>query len=238
MVFKMKVKRSIEELGIYYRRFKGPHNKVSFVEAARLWVKALKLIFSPRETCGNNQSNFDDRLKSIMDEYFIEHPDSFNGVKKATYAWHNPKIPNAHFFQESHFETAEKTTVDYRNEKCKHCGRSREQVRYDNLPYFCEKAPDDMVEYTKTVIKKEEEKAISLIERAKKEVPKWVQKRGMSGETLSFLHKTHGFTLEIVGSIVDIPEWAESEYEKEMDFEKDFSRASLVKSAIRVSKSK
>jgi hypothetical protein len=45
----MKIKRSIEELGIYYRRFKGPHNKVFLVEAAKLWFKVLKLIWSSKK---------------------------------------------------------------------------------------------------------------------------------------------------------------------------------------------
>lgn len=40
-----KLQRSAEEFGIYWRRFKGPHNKVSARNAFLLWIKVLKLIW-------------------------------------------------------------------------------------------------------------------------------------------------------------------------------------------------
>lgn len=65
-------------------------------------------------------------LPVIAREYFTAHADQMDGVVKATYAWHDPDLPDAHAFPDKGREAA-----------CQRCGRTRELVRHDDLPARC-----------------------------------------------------------------------------------------------------
>lgn len=66
-------------------------------------------------------------LLPIVEKYFEDHPEAKDGVMKACYAWHDDiDAPYRHVF-----------VGKERNSECRLCGRSREQVRYDDLPEPC-----------------------------------------------------------------------------------------------------
>lgn len=163
-------------------------------------------------------------LRCIAVDYFNDHSDARDEVMKAYFAYqagHFRAEPAGHNFPSS-----------LRISKCLWCSRSREMVRWDELPPQCQKRPKmaDAAE----VISSEEEKFFSLLNRASLEVPKIIKKRGMSGETLAFLHQTHGYDPEIVSGVVNVPQFLMREYHEKMDEERARSRASLTKEIITI----
>jgi hypothetical protein len=215
------IERLWEETLIYYRRYRGPHNKIMAKEALRLWFKAFKLIVFNARTKSSPETA---KTKEKVMHHFKNQPEQFDHVKKATFAWFNLRVANAHFFEESHFEKDPQVcATEYRNDKCNWCGGTREEVRHDELPYYCEKAPD-MIEHIKKTLHSEEEKALKLISRAEKEVPKIIDKMGMSGKTLMYMHETHGFVIEIVEALMYISEKDKAEYELEFEKKQNKSR--------------
>ena len=74
-------------------------------------------------------------LRPLAEKYFDDHSEAKNGVMKAYYAWHDDiEAPYRHVF-----------VGEERHSECRLCGRSREQVRYDDQPASCavaEKAAD------------------------------------------------------------------------------------------------
>lgn len=212
----------IENAAIYYRRYKGPHNKVSAKEALQLWFKALKIIVFKSQAKKIPETI---KTKETVLNYFNSNPDKYELVKKATFAWSNPSSCNAHFFEESHFEKDPNVcAAEFRDDKCNWCGRTREEVRHDSLPYYCEKAPD-VIEHIKNTLHVEDGKTLKLIDRADKEVPKIIKKMGMSGKTLMYMHETHGFVIEIVEALMHISEKDKEEYELEFEIAQRKSRA-------------
>jgi hypothetical protein len=164
------------------------------------------------------------RSRQIALEYFRENPEARDGAMKAYHAYNVPHFrcdPKAHNFGSSLRESA-----------CRWCGRTREQVRWDELPPECAKrSPVPEIE---DVILGEERKAFALLARAEKDVPKLVAKLGMNGETLAVLHHTHGYDPETVTSIVDVPPQMLADYHSAMEKERARSRAAQVKEAITV----
>ena len=164
------------------------------------------------------------RSRQIAREYFAAHPETRDGVMKAYHAYNVPHFrldPKAHNFPTLLRESA-----------CQWCGRTREQVRWDELPPECAKRPP--VPEIEDVILDEERKAFALLDRAEKEVPKLVAKLGMNGETLAVLHHTHGYDPETVASIVDVPPQMLADYHAAMETERARSRAAQVKEIITV----
>lgn len=162
-------------------------------------------------------------LESLL-EYFRENPKARDGVMKAYYAYHAPHFrcdPQAHNFPGSLREAA-----------CQWCGRTREQVRWDELPPKCQKRPP-LLEI-EDVILGEERKFFALLARVKKDVPKLVAKFGLNGKTLSVLHHTYGYDPETVASIVDVPPQMMADYHTAMETERTRSRAAQVKQIITV----
>ena len=164
------------------------------------------------------------RSRQIALEYFRENPEARDGVMKAYHAYNVPHFrcdPKAHNFPTALRESA-----------CVWCGRTREQVRWDELPPECAKRPP--VPEIEDVILGEERKAFALLARAEKDVPKLVVKLGMNGETLAVLHHTHGYDPETVASIVDVPPQMLADYHAAMETERARSRAAQVKEVITV----
>ena len=151
---------------------------------------------------------------------------------KAYHAYNVPHFrcdPKAHNFGSSLRESA-----------CRWCGRTREQVRWDELPPECAKRPP--VPGIEDVILGEERKAFALLARAEKDVPKLVARLGMNGETLAGLHHTHGYDPETVTMALEVPhselamkiKALRPDYEAAMETERARSRAAQVKEVITV----
>lgn len=243
-----------EELKFYYRRISATRkwqkylalhpeipedkkldyiseNPMTFKQA----VEHLRVCYFPRRS-----KKQDKKLKSIVKSYFELNPDKFEEVKKATYAWHNPNLPFGHAFLNEKPDPHRLSrspeifnSTECRDAKCSKCGRTREQVRYDDLPAKCSVENEEMGEKIKTILRKESEGFIKLLSRAEKEAPKYIQKLGLSGKTLAYLHTTHGFPPESC-----VESWIfkayEAEYEQEMEKERALSRSKQVKKVITV----
>ena len=142
--------------------------------------------------------------------YFAEHPDAMDEVRKATFAYHFNHIrvhPQAHNFSSVLPSAA-----------CRWCRRTREQVRWDDLPPECGNRPE-LPEVAATV-KAEEQKAWARVAAAEKEVPALIAK----GLTLADLHRTHGFDPDTVAAIVPVSREMWSQYEHQMQEERELSR--------------
>jgi hypothetical protein len=156
--------------------------------------------------------------------YFEDHPDARDEVMKAHYAYYTFHIregPGVHNF-----------TGPWRDCKCEWCGRSRELVRWDDLPPQCQNRPE--LPDIKDTIQGEEEKAFALFNKAAHEVPKIVAKLGMSGETLAILYHTHGYDPETVDGVVPVPPQMLSDYYAAMDAERTRSREAIVRKVITI----
>ena len=162
--------------------------------------------------------------RQIALDYFRENQGARDGVMKAYHAYNVP-----HFRCDS---KAHKFGSSMRESKCHWCGRSREDVRWDDLPPECKKRPE--LEDVDDVILGEEQKAFALLNRAAKDVPKLVAKMGMSGDTLAVLHHTHGYDQETVAGVVDVPPQMLADYHTAMETERARSRAAQVKQVITV----
>lgn len=161
-------------------------------------------------------------LRPVVEKYFGEHPGAKDEVVKAHFAYHIQHIrdnPGAHHF-----------AGPWRHCECHWCGRSREQVRWDDLPAQCQHRPE-LPDIAGT-IRGEEERAFALSDKATREVPKLVAKLGMSGETLAILHHTHGYDPETVAGIVDVPPQMLTDYHTAMEEERCRSRAAFVRDVI------
>ena len=163
-------------------------------------------------------------LRPIVEKYFEQHPDAKDEVVKAYFAYHTTHIrdnPGVHNFN-----------GPWRDCECQWCGRSRELVRWDDLPAQCQQRPDlpDIAD----VIRAEEEKAWALLKKAESDVPRVVKKMGMNGETLAVLHHTCGYDPETVDGVVKVPQQVMADYYTAMETERDRSRAAIVRAVITV----
>lgn len=181
-----------------------------------LW-RALGLSSLPK-------SSPDKSLRQIANEYFDQHPEARDGVMKAYYAFHA-----GHFRLEAHGHNFLSAS---RQSKCAWCGRSREQVRYDDLPAQCQNRPDlpEVVD----AIQSEEERTFALLTHAEKDVPRLVAKMGMSGDTLAILHHTYGYDPETVASVINVPQAMLADYHAAMETEKVRSRGAQKRTVVAV----
>ena len=163
-------------------------------------------------------------LTSVALCFRQSHPEFRESVLKAYYAYHAEHfrcVPQGHNFLNGSRESA-----------CSWCGRTREQVRWDELPPECADRPP-MPDIEDTILS-EEKKMWLLLDRAEKEVPALVAKHGMSGETLAMLYHTYGYDPETVASVVTVPPQMLAGYHAAMELERDRSRAAQVKVVVRV----
>lgn len=133
-------------------------------------------------------------LKQTALDYFKEKPAERDGVMKAYYAYHENHFrlePKGHNFRGV-----------LRESKCVWCGRSREQVRHDDLPPHCLERPQDLPD-TSSVILSEEVKFQEHEDRSIPVAIKILTKMGDSEETRRFLYETHGIRDEVYDSCVD-----------------------------------
>jgi hypothetical protein len=161
-------------------------------------------------------------MKEIVGGYFREHPESRDEVMRAYYAYH------AGHFRES--AGGHNFTNGSKQSRCVWCGRTRELVRWDDLPPECGSRPD--LKEVDEVVLGEEGRFFALLKKAERDVPGLVAKHGMSGETLALLHGTHGYDPETVAGIVDVPAGVIAEYERCREEEANVGKRSLVRETV------
>jgi hypothetical protein len=162
-------------------------------------------------------------MDNITTHYFEENPSAKYEVLKAAFAFHMDRHESgAHAFSSS-----------LRSSPCQWCGRSREEVRYDDLPPECteHQEPPDI----KGIIEREERAFMKLLARSEAHIPKLVSKMGLSGKTLAYLHHTHGYDQVCFEHVIEelTPELLD-DYEKEMAAEAARSRGAQTKTIIEV----
>ena len=151
-------------------------------------------------------------MKNIVNQYFVEHPQSKDEVMKAYYAYHIPHYrlnPKSHNFLNGSRYSA-----------CVWCHRTREQVRWDDLPPECDSIPDDAHSLIEDVILKEEQQYVRLSNRSESIIKKILKERKMSGSTLAFIKQTYGILPEDVCDILDIDYEVSLRKDFEMEEEK------------------
>jgi len=123
--------------------------------------------------------------KSIVADHMAANPEAWDGVQRATYAYHDVEFPNLSY--PHHFLHAD------RQARCTQCNRSREQVRWDNQPMHClvaeeqaKTAPD-----IRGVIRAEEAKLAQNMERAKP-IADSLDWATVTGAELAHIHQTYG----------------------------------------------
>lgn len=154
----------------------------------------------------------------IVDTYFNNsNPDAQNDVLRALFAYgfvHFREHPEAHLFN-----------GPWRDCRCEWCNMSREEVRWcEELPYRCQKRPEWINKYSiEDILTQETQKYEALLERGKTEIPKFIKKHGLTGETLSVLFHTYGHTPDEVADHFIIPDDVKTEYDQLMEIEKQRS---------------
>lgn len=172
----------------------------------------------------------------LVKQYFSENSKLRDEVWKAIYAYHDPvDLENAHEFPKYIFPDGVDPFYQqlFRESKCIYCGRTREQVRWDELPHTC----DPNIEIcTEKILFDEEKQYFQLLEKAKIHIPQLLDKMGVSGETLSILHHTYGYDLETSLDFIDsvYHDTLSREYEHFMQLERARSKSKQIKTVIKI----
>lgn len=117
----------------------------------------------------------------IVQSYVRTHPECHGGIARATFAYHrNHREKNAHYFAGS-----------WREAECRWCGRSREQVRWDDSPPECAARPEWADQSIESVVAREEVLFAKVLERAKVLAVE-LDISQLTGASLATLHHTHG----------------------------------------------
>lgn len=110
-----------------------------------------------------------------------DHPDAWDGVGRATYAYHkNHREAGAHYF-----------LTAMRDASCQWCGRSREEVRHGNEKPTCAARPKWADESIESVVAREEALFDKVLKRAKK-LAATIDVSALTGAELARMHHTYG----------------------------------------------
>lgn len=141
--------------------------------------------------------------KHKIEQWFKEHPEDKDGMIRAGYAYgeHSnhrwPRFPPVDGFD------------GLRHDQCMACGRTRWEIRHGAGSPKCSAWKPIDIEGT---IFNEEETFFNLIKNSGPTIEKVIRKRGLSGETLSFLHHTHGIDIEVVEAHVELNDKLRKDY--------------------------
>ena len=119
-------------------------------------------------------------MTELQQKYYEEHPELRDSVLKAWYAWLAPEWWHDRVMPLHNFPSKE------RNSFCVFCGRSREEVRYDELSPRCLNSPVGKIlaepekKPIKETLREEEIGFNTLIEKGKKFVPKFIEKNKLT----------------------------------------------------------
>lgn len=136
---------------------------------------------------------------------------------------HFSEAPGAHNFTSGDPQAA-----------CTWCGRTRRAVKFDDLPPECAARPASADAPMSLSILAEEKRYFQLLERAEMDVPAIIAQRGMSGETLEYMHATLGYDPEVVDSVVPVPKDMLVEYERRREEARALSRQRQVRTVVTV----
>lgn len=121
-----------------------------------------------------------DKQNQIVKEFLLKNPNERHHVKRASYAYHDgATLPKMHRFLNS-----------TREAPCHKCGRSREEVRWDDLPPECAGAE---LRSISNIIKEEELRFEKVINRTKNFI-----QGSLNGDSLCHIHNTFGITKEMI----------------------------------------
>jgi hypothetical protein len=154
-------------------------------------------------------------LNDIYGKYFSSNP----SLGKAHYAYHDHQTVNhnAHRFpsglfqhkidvqRNGHMMTVNQDMPDrIRYEACIDCGRSRYDVRWDDLPGQCLSA--DARPSIQSVVYREEANFLEKLEEAQNVIPDILKKKfsgELTSESLFYLQSTTGYNPDIVAMFVE-----------------------------------
>lgn len=166
-------------------------------------------------------------MSLTIQRFFQEHPEHWDGVKRASFAYHfHHRRPNAHYFAGS-----------WREASCRWCGRTREDVRWEDRDPECKNRPAWADQSVESIIASEEILFEKVLDRAKK-IAAEIDTSTLDGEQLSYLHHTHGVDpsmLEV--ALMDLgkgslPQRLHDEYQVAYQKHKETGKRGLVRPIV------
>ncbi len=154
----------------------------------------------------------------IIVSYMVAHPEAWDGIKRATYAYHDDVAIN--------LDAPHVYNAAWREATCRHCGRSREMVRWD------ESQSPQCANYkarrsVSAIIREEEERFERCRGRWEGLVSKVTNWDSITGEWLAHTHHTHGLdpdVLYLIGGKGGVPAELYRAYEVAYEAHKDTGR--------------
>ncbi len=127
--------------------------------------------------------------RQIVDGYLADHPEVKAEINRAILAYHSDRWTlGGHLFSGVYIPGQ---LGGGSESVCQWCGRSREQIRWDDLPPKCAGRPKDADMYVGVVMRREEQLFARVIERASQMAVK-IDPTTLTGEELAIIHHTHG----------------------------------------------
>lgn len=142
-------------------------------------------------------------MKDLYDKYF-KGKKAADDVEKATFAYHwdTTDHPNGHKWPSGHYDHKANPLKPMPNhirfEKCHVCGRTRNDVRWDNLPAHCDNVGRPTIS---DVLLREEADFIEMLESSAEKIPAILKKRfkgELTAEALFFLQSSTGYPPDVV----------------------------------------
>jgi hypothetical protein len=163
---------------------------------------------------------------ALVKQYFVDHPEQMDGVKRATFAYHrNHRETGAHYFLTS-----------MRDARCQWCGRAREMVRWDEYRPECSARPKWADEPIKDVVGREELLFLKVLVRAEK-LAREVDVTTLTGEALAHMHHTYGvdpsmLECALIAEGRSLPQNLHDDYQRAYEVHRDTGREGLVRQVV------
>lgn len=124
-----------------------------------------------------------------------ETPGGVAGVSGAFFAYHATPAEGGHHFSDHYLDP------DYRHRPCLWCGRTRWQVRHEDIVPACSGPPD-----TARIVTDEEARFFAVVERAPSVIAKHIGTGTRpTPEQVAFLHDTHGIPPDLTLDLCPVP---------------------------------
>lgn len=152
-------------------------------------------------------------IKDLYDKYFKDKP-AEDDIRKATYAYHKDYRDyrtGEHEFRLPKFDIKTNPTADmseeFKNDTCRHCGRSRSDVRWDDLPAHChgQARAGLAAGRISEVIHAEEKLFYEALRKGEQKIPEILNRHfngELSAKALFLLETSHGYHHEVVSAIL------------------------------------
>lgn len=145
-------------------------------------------------------------LSETYNKYFKGKP-AADDIEKATFAYHWTQVDhlNGHHWPSGHYDhKSGRDMPDHiRFEKCHICGRTRHDVRWDDLPAHCSNVGRPTIA---EVLHSEEEHFLNMLDRAEHKIPDILAKRfkgELTAEALFFLQSSVGYPPDVIAMFAD-----------------------------------